>query len=164
MKLISVIARWILLVIAACSLISMLALLQVDSIVHKSLYSYGLQFSDAWATPYWNSIRVVFAMGWLTFGAAAAFQFYAATRNSSAKNGKFDESEMKQEARWNTYKLGDGSTIKVKLVVKSARRLNRYSDDGMPVYTVETEPVVEVVDVPESLRVVAKGGSRFFCF
>ena len=156
MKLVSVIARWILVVIAACSLISMLALLQVDSIVHKSLYSYGLQFSDAWATPYWNSIRVVFAMGWLTFGAAVAFQFYAVIRKSSVKNGKLDESEVKQEARWNTYKLGDGSTIKVKLVVKGAKRLNTYSDDGMPVYTVETEPVVEVVDVPEALRVVAR--------
>ena|SRR3990170_7077101 len=149
MKLISAIARWILAVIAACSLISMLALLQVDSIVHKSLYSYGLQFSDAWATPYWNSIRVVFAMGWLTFGAAAAFQFYAATRNSSAKNGKFDESEMKQEARWNTYKLGDGSTIKVKLVVKSARRLNKFEADGMPVYALDSENIVRVVDAPK---------------
>src|SRR4030066_652047 len=143
MKLISAIARWILAVIAACSLISMLALLQVDSIVHKSLYSYGLQFSDAWATPYWNSVRVVFAMGWLTFGAAVAFQFYAVTRSSSVKNGKLDESEVKQEARWNTYKLGDGSTIKVKLVVKAAKGLNAYFVVGGGVSTVETEPVVE---------------------
>ena len=66
------------------------------------------------------------------------------------------DAEMKQETRWNTYKLGDGSTIKVKLVVKGAKRLNTYSEDGMPVYTVETEPVVEVVDVPEALRVAAK--------
>src|SRR4030065_2917888 len=107
MKVISVIARWILVVIAACSLISMLALLQVDSIVHKSLYSYGLQFSDAWATPYWNSIRVVFAMGWLTVGAAVAFQFYAVTRGSSLNNGKLDESEVKKEGRGNTDKLVD---------------------------------------------------------
>src|SRR3989337_957590 len=149
MKLISVIARWILVVIAACSLISMLALLQVDSIVHKSLSSYGLQFSDAWATPYWNSIRVVFAMGWLTFGAAAAFQFYAVIRQSPTKSGEFGEAETKQEARWNTYKLGDGSTIKVKLVVKGARRLNKFEADGTPVYAIDSENIVRVVDAPE---------------
>src|SRR3990170_1951230 len=149
MKLISAIARWILAVIAACSLISMLALLQVDSVVNRSLYSYGLQFSDAWATPYWNSIRVVFAMGWITFGAAAAFQFYAMIRKTQKMNGKFDEAETKQDARWNTYKLGDGSTIKVKLVVKGARRLNKFEADGTPVYAIDSENIVRVVDAPK---------------
>ena len=37
----STIARWILVVVAACSLVSMFALLQVDSIVNQSLYSLG---------------------------------------------------------------------------------------------------------------------------
>ena len=156
MKLAGTVVQWVLVVVAACSLVSVVALFQVDSIVHGSLYSFGLQFSDGWAVPYWNSIRVVFAMGWLTFGVAVAFQVYALVRKSPKKNGEFGEEEMKQEARWNTYKLGDGSTIKVKLVVKGAKRLNTYSDDGMPVYTVETEPVVEVVDVPEALRVAAR--------
>src|SRR4030067_301973 len=155
MKLISAIARWILAVIAACSLISMLALLQVDSIVNRSLYSYGLQFSDAWATPYWSSIRLVFAMGWLMFGVAAAFQVYAVIHKYSAKNGKFGEEEMKQEARWNTYKLGDGSTIKVKLVVKGARRLNKFGADGKPVYALDSENIVRVVDAPEELMASA---------
>ena len=149
MKLAGTVVQWVLVVVAACSLVSVVALFQVDSIVHGSLYSYGLQFSDGWAVPYWNSIRVVFAMGWLTFGVAVAFQVYAVTRKSSAKNGRFGEEEMKQEARWNTYKLGDGSTIKVKLVVKGARRLNKFEADGMPVYALDSENIVRVVDAPE---------------
>src|SRR4030042_4628678 len=101
MRSIGNVAQLVLAVVSACSLVSMLALFQVDSIVHKSLYSYGLQFSDGWAIPYWSSIRVVFAMGWLMFGVAVAFQVYVATRKSPTRNGKFDEEEMKQEARWN---------------------------------------------------------------
>ena len=148
----STIARWILVVVAACSLVSMFALLQVDSIVNQSLYSFGLRFSDAWAVPYWNSIRVVFAMGWVTFGAAVVFQFYAVFRKSPKLNGRFDEAEAKEEARWNTYKLGDGSTIKVKLVVKGARRLNRFEADGTPVYAVDSENIVRVVNAPEEFK------------
>jgi hypothetical protein len=34
--------------------------------------------------------------------------------------------------------------------------LNKYSDDGWPVYTVDTEPIVEVADVPEELKLTAK--------
>ncbi len=156
MRLIGNLVQWVSVVVAACSLVSMLALLQVDSIVNESLYSYGLQFSDGWALPYWSSVRVVFAMGWLVFGVAVAFQVYSVFRKFPSGFGGLNGGDLKQESRWNTYKLGDGSTIKVKLVVKAAKRLNAYSDDGMPVYTVETEPVVEVVDVPEALRVAAK--------
>jgi len=143
-----VVARWFFVVVAVCSLVSVFALLQVDSIVHGSLYSYGLQFSDAWAVPYWNSIRVVFVMGWVTFGVAVGFLVYAVVRKSPKMNGKFDEAGMKEDARWNTYKLGDGSTIQVKLVVKGARRLNKFEADGMPVYAVDSENVVRVVDAP----------------
>jgi hypothetical protein len=40
--------------------------------------------------------------------------------------------------------------------VKGAKRLNKYSEDGLPVYTVDAEPVVQVVEVPEELKVSAK--------
>jgi len=38
-------------------------LLQIDQLVHTTLYSYGLQFSNAWASPYWTFLR--FALGML---------------------------------------------------------------------------------------------------
>jgi hypothetical protein len=34
----------------------------LDSIVHVSLYSYGLEFSYDWATPYWMTLKVVQAL------------------------------------------------------------------------------------------------------
>lgn len=39
----------------ACSL---LTLNQLNSIVHGDLYSYGLQFSESWAMPYWNLLHL----------------------------------------------------------------------------------------------------------
>jgi len=33
---------------------------QIDTIVHKVLYNYGLQFSDAWAIPYWGLLRSIY--------------------------------------------------------------------------------------------------------
>jgi ABC-type lipoprotein export system ATPase subunit len=42
--------------IALASLVFIL-LLQIDQLVHVTLYSYGLQFDDAWALPYWAFIR-----------------------------------------------------------------------------------------------------------
>jgi hypothetical protein len=33
--------------------------------------------------------------------------------------------------------------------------LNKYAPDGMPVYTVDTDNIVKVVDVPEELRIPA---------
>ena len=38
-------------------------LLQIDQLVHTTLYSYGLQFSNTWALPYWTFNR--FALGML---------------------------------------------------------------------------------------------------
>jgi hypothetical protein len=56
---------WAVLLMATCSLFSMLGTFKVDEIVNRDLYKYGLQFSYAWATPYWNTTGFVFAMGWL---------------------------------------------------------------------------------------------------
>ncbi len=146
-------------VVAACALITLYAFLQVDNIVNQTLYSFSLKFSLDWANPYWNMAHLLVAMGWAMAGLAIALQVYlllpkAPTRGGVA--GMAREPELREEDRWSTFKLGDGSTIKVKLVVKGAKRLNKYSDDGLPVYTVDTEPVVQVVDVPEELRASAR--------
>jgi len=66
----------VLVLMAASSLFSMIGLFQLDKIVHQDLYNYGLQFSYQWATPYWNILSAVFAMGWLNIIAAIVFQSY----------------------------------------------------------------------------------------
>lgn len=37
-------------------------LLQLDTLIHKTLYDYGLQFSYEWAKPYWNITTLI----WIT--------------------------------------------------------------------------------------------------
>jgi hypothetical protein len=70
------IGNWVLVVMAAASLISMIAALSANTMVHGDLYKYGLQFSYTWAIPYWNSMGIVFAMAWLNIIVAIAFQIY----------------------------------------------------------------------------------------
>lgn len=53
---------------------------------------------------------------------------------------------------WNTYKLKDGSTLKVKLVLTGVKRLQKTNPDGIPIYMINSTNVVRVVDVPESLK------------
>jgi len=151
--------RFIPSVVAAFALVSLYAFSQVDTIVNGTLYSYSLQFSYDWANPYWDMAHLLVAMGWLIAGLAIALQVYLLVYKAPAAGGVAGlarEPEMREEDRWSTFKLGDGSTIKVKLVVKGAKRLNKFSEDGLPVYTVDTEPVVQVVDVPEELRASAR--------
>jgi hypothetical protein len=41
--------------------------------------------------------------------------------------------------------------IKVKHKLKSAKRLEKYSPDGIPIYVVDYDNIVQVVSVPEKL-------------
>jgi len=45
------------------AVLAFIVLLQIDQIVHVTLYSHGLQFSESWALPYWTFQR--FALGML---------------------------------------------------------------------------------------------------
>jgi hypothetical protein len=47
--------------IASCGAAGLL-LTQVDNIVNKKLYQFGLQFSNAWADSYWTNLRLVFGL------------------------------------------------------------------------------------------------------
>lgn len=67
------------LLMATFSLVSMIGLLQIDKMVHGTLYSYGLNFSYTWAQPYWRVTALIFAMGWFNIIAALAFQVYVVT-------------------------------------------------------------------------------------
>jgi hypothetical protein len=66
----------VLILMAGASLVSMLATLSIDHIVHHDLYNYGLQFSSKWAVPYWTMAAVVFSMGWLNIITAIAFEVH----------------------------------------------------------------------------------------
>ena len=37
-------------------------MLKIDSIVHVTLYDYGLQFSPEWANPYWVAARMIYVL------------------------------------------------------------------------------------------------------
>jgi hypothetical protein len=148
------------------SLISIVAAFQLDTIVNENLYAYGLQFSSDWGIPYWTAIRTIFAVAWLNMITAIALQIYVMTRKTKEKarerretepksdepwTGERREEKIENKEHWHTYKLSDGSTIKVKHKLKSAKRLGKYSPDGIPIYVVDYDNIVQVVNVPEKL-------------
>jgi len=135
---------------AAYSLVTIIVLFRVDTVVNETLYSYGLQFSPDWATLYWTTIRTGFAVSWLVIITAVALQLYF-TRTIKETGEEQGETEPQGEEPWCTYTLSDGSTIKVKHKLKSAKRLEKYSPDGIPVYVVDYDNIVQVVSVPEKL-------------
>jgi GTP:adenosylcobinamide-phosphate guanylyltransferase len=57
-----------------------------------------------------------------------------------------------QEEQWNIYKLSDGTTLKVKLVLTGVKRLNKYSEDGEPIYLIRSNNVVRTVNTPQELK------------
>jgi hypothetical protein len=80
------VVSWAVIVMAACSLFSMIGTLRIDEIINHDLYQYGLQFSYAWATPYWITAGFVFAMGWLNLIMATLIHAHAlALRRKSSK-------------------------------------------------------------------------------
>lgn len=93
MRTIDGIGNWVLILMAGASLVSMIAAFQLDLIVNVDLYSYGLQFSDAWAYPYWTAIRIIFAMSWLSLIATIVFQVYK-TRVIRSIEAESEEEEI----------------------------------------------------------------------
>jgi hypothetical protein len=142
--------NWILLLTAAYSLVTILVLFRIDTVVNETLYSYGLQFSSDWATLYWTTIRIGFAVSWLVIITAIALQIYF-TRKTKETVEEQKETVHNKEEPWCTYTLSDGSTIKVKHKLKSAKRLEKYTSEGIPIYAVDYDNIVQVVSVPEKL-------------
>ena len=137
---------------ATCWLISIVALFQIDTVVHQQLYEYGLQFSSNWAIPYWNALAIVFAAAWTTIVAAVGLQLYTMTRRTRKTASHESAAER---TRSNIYRLSDGTTIKIKTELKGVKRLNRFTEDGKPVYSVNADNLVEIVEVPEQLMAPA---------
>ncbi len=70
--------------------------------------------------------------------------------------GSVDLDFTEEEEHWNVYRLSDGSTLKVKLVLRGVKRLKRYEPDGSPIYVINSINVVRAVDVPEELKAKPK--------
>jgi hypothetical protein len=103
------IGNWVLLIMAAASLISMLAAFSLEGIVSNDLDAYGLQFSYSWAIPYWNSIGTIFAMAWLNIIAVIAFQIYRF--RAIRKEERQSAEEQFEETFENGYRKIYGITI-----------------------------------------------------
>ena len=55
------------------------------------------------------------------------------------------------EERWNVYRLKDGTTLKVKLVLTGVKRLKKYNPDGSPIYVIQSQNIVRAVNIPKEL-------------
>lgn len=68
-----------------------------------------------------------------------------------AEGEEVDFENEKEE--WNVYKLADGTTLKIKLVlVNVVRSRDKYDSLGNPIYGITSQNIIKVLDVPEKLR------------
>jgi hypothetical protein len=68
-----------------------------------------------------------------------------------------DFTEVKED--WNEYKLADGTTLKIRLVLKGVKRLKKFNPDGCPVYVINASNIMRVVNVPAELKASPKVSS-----
>lgn len=57
-----------------------------------------------------------------------------------------------EREHWNVYNLTDGTTLKIKLVLRGVKRLKKWGPDGNPMYLISSTNVVRAVDVPKELK------------
>jgi len=70
--------------------------------------------------------------------------------------GSVDLDFTEVEEHWNSYTLSDGTTLKVKLVLRGVKRLKRYEPDGSPIYVINSINVVRALNVPVELKAKPK--------
>ena len=137
-----------LLLLATYSVVTIAILFRIDAVVNESLYSYGLQFSPDWAITYWTTIRTGLAVSFLAVIAAVALLLYASFRKSKTVDDLKEKGGLRMNP-WCTYTLSDGSVIKVTHKLKGATRLQKSSPDGLPMYAVDCDNIVQVVSAPD---------------
>ncbi|MDP6458903.1 MAG: hypothetical protein QGF78_06225 [Candidatus Bathyarchaeota archaeon] len=69
-----------------------------------------------------------------------------------ALEGSVDLDFKEIEDAWNTYTLSDGTTLKVKLVLRGVKRLRTFEPDGAPMYIINAINVSRAVDIPQELK------------
>ena len=65
-----------------------------------------------------------------------------------------DFSEEKEY--WNTYRLSDGTIMKVKLVLRGVKRLKKYNTDGRPIYLIQSQSIVRTLNVSDKIKAKPK--------
>lgn len=70
--------------------------------------------------------------------------------------GSVDLDFEEEDERWNSYRLSDGTTLRVKLVLRGVKRLKQFEPDGTPIYVINSINVVRAVNVPEGLKAKPK--------
>jgi hypothetical protein len=61
-----------------------------------------------------------------------------------------------KEEHWNVYKLKDGTTLKVKLILVGVRRLKKHNPDGTPIYVINSQNIVRAINIPKELMAKPK--------
>ena len=63
---------------------------------------------------------------------------------------------MEEKEQWNIYKLNDGTTLKVKLVLQGVKRLQKCDPTGSPIYLINYTNIVRAVNIPKELKAKQK--------
>lgn len=61
-----------------------------------------------------------------------------------------------EQEHWNIYTLDDGTTLKVKLVLRGVKRLKKFNPDGNPMYVIQSQTIVRTLNIREELKVKPK--------
>ena len=70
---------------------------------------------------------------------------------------KADDMDWTEENEfWNTYRLSDGTLLKVKMVLKGVKRLKKYSPDGTPIYIIMSDNVVRAMEIQGNVKLKPK--------
>jgi len=56
-----------------------------------------------------------------------------------------------EEFPWITIKLKDGTVLRFKVVVTGVMRLGNDPNTGIPIYTIQTQGVIQMVKIPREL-------------
>ncbi|MCL4430168.1 MAG: hypothetical protein M1540_09905 [Candidatus Bathyarchaeota archaeon] len=68
-----------------------------------------------------------------------------------------DDMDWNQENEfWNSYRLNDGTLLKVKLVLKGVKRLKKFNADGTPIYMIMADNVVRTTEIQGNVRLKLK--------
>jgi hypothetical protein len=57
-----------------------------------------------------------------------------------------------ESAQWNSYKLSDGTTLRIKMILREVKRLNKWKADGSPIYMISSQNIVRTVNIPKELK------------
>lgn len=53
--------------------------------------------------------------------------------------------------QWNTYRLSDGTTLKIKIVLAGVRRLKKCNPDGTPIYITKSKTITRAIGIKPEL-------------